>query len=607
MKLTKIASLFLIILIIFPFYICAKDYKGAELRTTQSYLYGRFEVRYKSTAGSGQTSTFFLYNNNYPNTPWNEIDIEILGRYTDDVQFNTITPGIVNHVRHQFVDFNPQLDFHNYAIEWTPEYVAWYIDSVEVYRQTGEHIASLKHPQKIMMNIWNPVYEGWVGIWNEKILPKFAYYDFVSYSSYTPGSGNCGTDNNFTHQWIDNFDNWDQSRWQKATHTFSGNNCNFTPENIVFKDGNMILCLTDNTNLGYVDKNPPTVLWARANKNTVEVSVKFSEKLTRTTAENPSNFLISSGVAINSAFLLEDKRTVVLSTSELELTSSYSLYVFGIEDRAFPANRLLAQSVTVIMPDPLSFPVKINIGGNNAYDDYLPEQEWSESVEYGYLDGTSQQYPFSQPISGTENDDIYLSERYGLVKYNIRVPHGKYKITMMMAENYFTEEDKRVFDIFLEGDEVAKELDIFQQVGKNTAYDIVVDNVEIKDGIIDIHFCAVKNYPLLNGLIIEAKDTKVGENLKDMPDKFYLAQNYPNPFNSSTIICYMLPEDGYATLAVYDILGKKINQLFEKHYDAGIYQFVWNPDLPSGIYFYQMKFSSAKKQFTQIRKLLLLQ
>jgi len=60
------------------------------------------------------------------------------------------------------------------------------------------------------------------------------------------------------------------------------------------------------------------------------------------------------------------------------------------------------------------------------------------------------------------------------------------------------------------------------KAGKNTAYDIFVDNVEMDDGIIDIHFCAVKYYPLLNGLIIEAKDTKVGENPKNLLDKFYL-------------------------------------------------------------------------------------
>ena len=136
-----------------------KKYKGAELRTKDSFLYGRFEVRYKASAGDGHTSTFFTYNDVDPNQNWNEIDIEILGRYADDVQFNTITPGRRNHVHHQFVPFSPYQDFHTFAIEWTPDYVAWCIDGEQVYKQTGEHIATLVKPQKIMMNIWNPEFE----------------------------------------------------------------------------------------------------------------------------------------------------------------------------------------------------------------------------------------------------------------------------------------------------------------------------------------------------------------------------------------------------------------------------------------------------------------
>jgi len=134
-----------------PVMVAAKNYKGAELRTREAYTYGRFEVHLKSAQREGMLSSFFTYHDG--GGSWNEIDIEILGRYTDDVQFNTITPGQTNHLRHQPTPFNPHLDFHTYAFEWTPEYVAWFIDGVEVYRQTETHVATLNRPQKIMMNI----------------------------------------------------------------------------------------------------------------------------------------------------------------------------------------------------------------------------------------------------------------------------------------------------------------------------------------------------------------------------------------------------------------------------------------------------------------------
>ncbi len=243
-----------LILILLISGLSGKDYKGSELRTIASYTYGRFEVRMQSAFGSGMLSSFFTYHDD--GIAWNEIDIEILGQYTDQIQLNTITPGQINHVYTHDADYNPHDSFHVYAFEWAPDYVAWFIDDIEVYRDQGNHISQLNLAQKIMMNMWIPDYPDWVGPWNDSILPVYAFYDWVKYSSYTPGSGDTGSDNSFSLQWMDNFEYWDQSRWQKATHTWWGNNCDFTPENVVFQDGYMILCLTDNFNLGFSGEIP---------------------------------------------------------------------------------------------------------------------------------------------------------------------------------------------------------------------------------------------------------------------------------------------------------------------------------------------------------------
>lgn len=142
--------------------------------------------------------------------------------------------------------FNPHSDFHIYAIEWTPNYVAWSVDSVEVYRQTGNHINSLYRSQKLMMNIWPPASEDWVGPLNPDKLPVYAFYDWVKVYQYTPGQNK-----DFTLLWEDQFNTYDQSRWQKATHTWDGNNSQFIKENAILKDGYLILCLTKTTPVGY--------------------------------------------------------------------------------------------------------------------------------------------------------------------------------------------------------------------------------------------------------------------------------------------------------------------------------------------------------------------
>jgi len=74
------------------------------------------------------------------------------------------------------------------------------------------------------------------------------------------------------------------------------------------------------------------------------------------------------------------------------------------------------------------------------------------------------------------------------------------------------------------------------------------------------------------------------------PDKLsFNLSNFPNPFNSSTIIRFSLEAESYVKLAVFDILGRKIDELVDGRLPPGYHQVEWNAgDLPSGIYFYRL-------------------
>ncbi len=234
----------------------AKPYRGGELRTINTYRYGRYEVRMKSAQGSGVVSSFFTYRDYWADgytssQHWNEIDLEWLGNHDDKVQTNLITQYEWNHEELIDVDFNPHEQFHTYAFEWTPDTVAFFIDEQLVRLDDNYYVDSLYHYQKIMMNIWQSTNTGWVGQFDSNILPVYAFYDWVKYYAYVPGSGNAGTDNDFILLWTDNFDFYDTARWTKATHTWNGNNADFIHANVVFQSGYMILCLTTPTNTGY--------------------------------------------------------------------------------------------------------------------------------------------------------------------------------------------------------------------------------------------------------------------------------------------------------------------------------------------------------------------
>lgn len=87
------------------------------------------------------------------------------------------------------------------------------------------------------------------------------------------------------------------------------------------------------------------------------------------------------------------------------------------------------------------------------------------------------------------------------------------------------------------------------------------------------------------------------------PKAFALSQNYPNPFNSATVLNYTLPEAGWVTLSVYNILGRCVDILHRGNRQAGDYTVAWDAsDLPSGIYFARIK---AGRHSDSIKLLLL--
>jgi len=602
----KILIFFLVLIFFAQIELLSKLYKGAEYRTKLSYTYGRFEVSMKSAYREGMLSSFFTYYDGGGGIGnWNEIDIEIMGRYFDNIQFNTITPNQTNHVGHKPMLTSPHQDYHTYAFEWTPQYVAWFIDDVEVLRQTGAHIQTLTRAQKIMMNIWNPLYENWAGLLNPESLPAFAYYDWVSYYAYTPGTGTYGTGNNFSHDWADNFDSWDTTRWEKAIHTFDGNGCDFIEANAVFSDGKLVLCLTNSTNTGYVDLQPPALLWARALTN--KVLVMFSEELDQASAENISNYVIT-GVTINSAALQPDLKSIELSVSGLVIPSAKTLIVMSMKDDEAVPNKMNAKATSIIMPPSLTFPIKINCAGTAALD-YLEDAVWSKDTEFGFLDGTSANYSSSLQISGTDEDVIFQSDKYGMVGYKIRVPNGRYIVRLMFAEKYYDSSGSRIFDVYLEQNRVITNLDIISLVGRYAAYIKQIVDVQVNDGVMDIQFaekvdnaliCGIVIIPISTGLLDEKNFNKL--------KSFKVEQNYPNPFNGKTIINYSLTSADNLSFELYNILGEQIFFKDLGYTQSGLHQFQLDTtslnksSLTSGIYFFVFTGSNTR----EIRKFVLL-
>jgi flagellar hook assembly protein FlgD len=76
---------------------------------------------------------------------------------------------------------------------------------------------------------------------------------------------------------------------------------------------------------------------------------------------------------------------------------------------------------------------------------------------------------------------------------------------------------------------------------------------------------------------------------------FKLDQNFPNPFNPTTTISFTLDAPAYTYIAIYNLLGQRVNTVLSEYLGAGEHRVIWNgrnqsgQPVSSGIYFYMLQ------------------
>ncbi len=93
------------------------------------------------------------------------------------------------------------------------------------------------------------------------------------------------------------------------------------------------------------------------------------------------------------------------------------------------------------------------------------------------------------------------------------------------------------------------------------------------------------------------------EVVADLPADFVLLQNFPNPvraMNGGTEFRFTLPRAGDATITIYDLRGRRVARLQAQGLSSGRHGLRWNGldsrgrRLPSGIYFYELRFEELR-------------
>lgn len=302
---------------------------------------------------------------------------------------------------------------------------------------------------------------------------------------------------------------------------------------------------------------------------------------------NPGNFAVLSNNAdggTNGGITVVDYEysgfTLANTVDEVVLTTSGETEIDRVEydnGVTFPS---VANGASMIL---LNFTLDNNVGAN-----------WGTSTEaYGLGD-------FGTPgsLGGEAALPVELSSFIGLAKAN------GVQLNWVTA----SETDNDGFILLRDGEVIASHTNTTELDGQGTksgktAYKYLDQSVEL----------GTYTYTLrsedISGLIHDY-DFSVNVEVKELGDgspdeiSYALSQNYPNPFNPTTNIAFEMKKAGRATIQVYDMLGRMVEQLsIDAQKGHNVTKF-YGSNLTSGMYFYQMTtegFTSQMKRMILVK------
>ncbi|NJN24791.1 MAG: T9SS type A sorting domain-containing protein [Cyclobacteriaceae bacterium] len=200
-------------------------------------------------------------------------------------------------------------------------------------------------------------------------------------------------------------------------------------------------------------------------------------------------------------------------------------------------------------------------------------------------------------ITGTVDDPLYRSERFGNFTYNIPVTNGDYIVRLKFAEIYFTAINKRKFDVKIEGNLVINDIDIFAQVGHDAAYD-ETHQVNVTDGMLNIQFIGVTNNAKVSAVEVYPQATANRNAFTAFDETEPMHKNlllYPNPAKGQVQLSMTGYKPQEATIRIIDLYGR-IMYKEGIYVDAELYHRQINTsDLSKGLYILQIQSPEINK------------
>ena len=164
----------------------ARHYSCAELQTHKTYGYGTYEVRASPAAASGLVSALFTYVGPTPEdqNQHDEIDFEFLGKDRHIVQLNYFAAAQGQHEFMARLGFDASETMADYAFEWLPDSIRWFIDGKLVHEAKSDADQPFpKTPGKIYLSIWgSDQSEAWLGAFAYPGKPLVARFEWLAFT-----------------------------------------------------------------------------------------------------------------------------------------------------------------------------------------------------------------------------------------------------------------------------------------------------------------------------------------------------------------------------------------------------------------------------------------
>lgn len=233
-----------------------RAYSAGEIQSKTAVTYGRFEMLMYSSDMSGTTSTFFMWKDGGTEAAirWNELDIETFGKNPTSWQSNPIWEYDGNdQVTKRWEVIHNGLPIANtwvkFTLEWTPNYIAWFNNDIEVRRIVkGENVpanhfryngGNSKDPvgyiadaMKMCFNHWATYPGDWLGPFNAADLPSYQFVDWFTYQKWN-GTGFDAVSTKYDFNALTDVTN----NFNISTHTFTENQCQFSTKAVGVVNG----------------------------------------------------------------------------------------------------------------------------------------------------------------------------------------------------------------------------------------------------------------------------------------------------------------------------------------------------------------------------------